>query len=102
MDRLSEIQNFQPSVQPLGVMPSGPTPTEGPLSFAQVFKTSLEEVNGLDTQSKRMVESLATGETNDVSGVMLAVKKANMAFLSILQVRNQAIEAYQEIMRMRV
>jgi flagellar hook-basal body complex protein FliE len=102
MERISDIQAFQPTVQPLGVMPSGPTPMEGPLSFSQVFKTSLEEVNGLDTQSKRMVESLATGETNDVSGVMLAVKKANMAFLSILQVRNQAIEAYQEIMRMRV
>jgi flagellar hook-basal body complex protein FliE len=37
-----------------------------------------------------------------VSGVMLSVKKANLAFMSLLQVRNQAIEAYQEIMRMRV
>lgn len=84
------------------MMPSSPAPQSGPLSFSKVFKASLEEVNALDTQSKRMVEALATGETNDVSGVMLAVKKANMAFLSILQVRNQAIEAYQEIMRMRV
>jgi flagellar hook-basal body complex protein FliE len=84
------------------MMPSAPMAPEGSLSFNEVFKTTLSEVNGLDTQSKRSVEALATGETNDVSGVMLSVKKANLAFMSLLQVRNQAIEAYQEIMRMRV
>jgi len=49
-----------------------------------------------------MVEALATGKTNDISGVMLSVKKANLAFMSLLQIRNQMMEAYQEIMRMRV
>ena len=102
MQNISAINSFSPSVQALGAMPSAPVPMEGPLSFSQVFKTTLEEVNGLDSQGKVMVDALATGQTNDVSAVMLSVKKANLAFLSLLQVRNQMMDAYQEIMRLRM
>lgn len=102
MDQLSNIQSFQPSLHALEAMPSSPPAQAGPLDFKNVFQTTLDEVNALDTQGKTMVEALATGQTNDISGVMLAVKKANLAFMSLLQIRNQMMEAYQEIMRMRV
>ena len=101
MDSLSQIKPISEQVAPFAPM-ENVTATPGPLNFEKVFKSALADVNGLDTQSKRMVEALARGDTNDVSGVMLSVRKANMAFLSILQIRNQFIEAYQEIMRMRV
>jgi len=101
LNSLSQIDAIGGKVNPFTPMDNVPV-THDPLSFQKVFKESLADVNGLDTQSKRMVEALARGETNDVSGVMLAVRKANMAFLSILQIRNQMIEAYQEVMRMRV
>jgi len=101
VEGLSKIDAIAGKVNPFAAMDNIQTST-GPLSFQKVFKQSLADVNGLDSQSKRMVEALAKGETNDVSGVMLSVRKANMAFLSILQGRNQMIEAYQEIMRMRV
>ena len=100
MDSLSQIDAIIGKVTPFAPMENVPTASAS-LSFSKVFKESLDDVNGLDTQSKRMVEALAKGETNDVSGVMLAVRKANMAFLSILQIRNQLIEVHQEIMRMR-
>jgi len=83
-------------------MPSAQPKQAGPLDFGKVFQTTLDEVNALDSQGKTMVEALATGKTNDISGVMLSVKKANLAFMSLLQIRNQMMEAYQEIMRMRV
>ena len=102
MQNISAINSFSPTVQAMGAMPSAPAPVPGPLSFSQVFKTTLEEVNGLDSQGKVMVDALATGQTNDTSAVMLAVKKANLAFLSLLQVRNQMMDAYQEIMRLRM
>jgi len=101
VEGLSKIDALGGKVAPFAPMENVQT-NIGPLDFKKVFKQSLADVNGLDTQSKRMVEALAKGETNDVSGVMLSVRKANMAFLSLLQVRNQMIEAYQEIMRMRV
>lgn len=101
MDSLSQINAISDKVAPFSPLENVSSSTS-PLDFQKVFKGALSDVNGLDTQSKRMVEALARGDTNDVSGVMLSVRKANMAFLSILQIRNQFIEAYQEIMRMRV
>lgn len=102
MDSLSNINDLQPSLHALEPKPSAPSNQAGALDFKKVFQTTLDEVNALDTQGKTMVEALATGKTNDISGVMLSVKKANLAFLSLLQIRNQMMEAYQEIMRMRV
>lgn len=102
MEPLSNIQNLQPSLHALEPLSSAPPTPAGPLDFGKVFQTTLDEVNALDTQGKTMVEALATGKTNDISGVMLSVKKANLAFMSLLQIRNQMMEAYQEVMRMRV
>ena len=101
MEGLSSINALRPDISalPATELPGNPV---GPLDFHKVFKNSLAEVNGMDTQAKGMVEALATGESNDVSGTMLAVRKANLAFLSILQVRNKLVEAYQEVMRMRM
>lgn len=102
MENISPINPLTPGVNPLESMNINPAMPEEMLSFKKVFKDTISDVNGLNTQAKTMVEALATGQTNDVSGVMLSVRKANMAFLSLLQVRNQMIEAYQEIMRMRM
>ena len=101
MEQISNINPLENSIEALATKPNV-SPEPSALDFKQIFKESLREVNGLDTQAKTMVEALATGQTNDVSGVMLSVKKANLAFLSMLQIRNQMVEAYQEIMRMRV
>ena len=102
MEKINSIEPFVPQLKTFEAADFAPARAEEVLSFKTVFKDTLSEVNGLDTQAKAMVEALATGKTNDVSGVMLSVKKANLAFMSLLQVRNQMIEAYQEIMRMRM
>ena len=45
---------------------------------------------------------LAAGRITDVSEVVIASEKAGIATQLTMQVRNRAIEAYQEIMRMQV
>ena len=101
MEEISKINAFSASVQALEAAPNEKV-NHPPLDFRTVFNESVHEVNGLNTQAQTMVEALATGRTNDTSGVMLAVRKSNMAFLTLLQIRNQVIEAYQEVMRMRM
>ena len=43
-----------------------------------------------------------TGASGDIHGTMIALAKADMSFRLLLQVRNRALEAYQEIMRMNL
>jgi flagellar hook-basal body complex protein FliE len=45
---------------------------------------------------------VATGTSSDLAGATVAVEKASIAMELTSAVRNKAIEAYQEIMRMQV
>lgn len=49
-----------------------------------------------------MSAALAAGQVDDISQVIVAAEKADIALQLTLAVRNKAVEAYQEIMRMQV
>ena len=71
-------------------------------SFADTLAKSIEEVNHLQKEADQAIEKLASGESQNVHGAMLAVNKADTAFRMTMQVRNKIVEAYQEVMRMQV
>ncbi len=66
-------------------------------SFSDVLKNSIEEVSRLQQDASRAVEDLATGKTENVTGVMSAVEKADLAFKTLLSIRGKLMEAYDEI-----
>ena len=49
-----------------------------------------------------MTEALASGQAPDLHSVTIAAEKATLSFQLAVQVRNKALEAYQEIMRMQL
>ncbi|MDD3114526.1 MAG: flagellar hook-basal body complex protein FliE [Anaerovibrio sp.] len=71
-------------------------------SFGEYLKNALGEVNGLQQESAQMSKALAAGQVEDISQVVIAAEKADIALQLTLAVRNKAVEAYQEIMRMQV
>jgi len=71
-------------------------------SFADTLAKSIEEVNHLQKEADLAIEKLASGESQNVHGAMLAVNKADTALRMTMQVRNKIVEAYQEVMRMQV
>ena len=71
-------------------------------SFGEFLADSLKKVNELELDSEKMNAALATGRIEDVSQVVVAAQKAEIALQLTLQLRNRATAAYQEIMRMQV
>ena len=71
-------------------------------TFGEFLEDSLGQVNGLIKDSERLNMELAAGRITDVSEVVIAGEKASIATQLTMQVRNRAVEAYQEIMRMQV
>ena len=63
---------------------------------------SIAEVQKLQTQADQAIKDLAAGEIADVSQALVAVEKADIAFSTMMQIRNKIIEAYQEVIRMSV
>ena len=72
-------------------------PAAGGASFADVLKGSIDEVSRLQQDASKAVEDLATGKTENVTGVMTAMEKSDLAFKTLLAIRSKLIEAYEEI-----
>jgi len=75
---------------------------EAGVSFKEMVKDAVKEVNHLQSQADGAAVKLATGDVEDVHQSMIAMQKAKLALDLTIQVRNKVIEAYQEIMRMQV
>lgn len=79
----------------------GAKATEGP-SFESCLLDSLDQVNRLQQEANKGVEKVVTGETDNIAEVFSAVRKADVAFSMLMEMRNKLVEAYQEIQQMRV
>lgn len=95
---------------PPGV-PVGPTakpgqsgPTTGPdgKSFNDLLLDSLDQVNRLQQEAADGVEKVVTGETDNLAEVLTAVRKADVAFSMLMEMRNKMVEAYREVQQMRL
>ena len=76
-------------------------PAGGP-AFGDLLLEALEEANRLRSSADSAIGGLAAGEKRDVAEVMTAVDKADLAFRTLMQVRNKLVDAYDELMRLRI
>ena len=74
----------------------------GGTSFEKVLAGSLEEVRSLQTEADSAIKNLVAGEVTDMTAAIVAVEKADIAFNTMMQIRNKIVAAYEEVMRMNV
>lgn len=86
-----------------GAKPAGNVaPTEGP-DFAQVLKSTIDQVNAAQQSAHKMAEDFSSGEGDvNLQDVMINLQKANVSFQQMVQVRNKLVSAYHDIMNMQV
>jgi flagellar hook-basal body complex protein FliE len=71
--------------------------------FSALLKKSVDTVNGLQKQSGALSTAFEMGDSSvSLAEVMIARKKADISFQSIMQVRNKLVQAYKDIMSMPV
>jgi flagellar hook-basal body complex protein FliE len=71
-------------------------------SFGDVLKDQMANVNNLQNDANKSMETYAVGGDIELHNVILAAEKADMALQLTMQIRNKAIGAYQEITRMSI
>jgi len=77
------------------------TPVAGS-EFKKMLLDNINQVNAMQQDAGQLVTDLVTGREQDVTKVMAAVEKADLAFQTLKAVRDKLVDAYQEIMRMRI
>lgn len=70
--------------------------------FKKFLMDNLNRVNEMQAEADDLVHDMAVGKEQDINKVMGAVEKADVAFQTLMAVRNKLVESYQEILRMRV
>ena len=63
---------------------------------------SLESLNARMTESGEAVENLALGDMDNLHQVIMTMERSRLSFELMMSMRNRALEAYQEIMRMQL
>jgi flagellar hook-basal body complex protein FliE len=69
--------------------------------FGGVLTNALQQVNQLSGGAEQQIGSMLKGGSSDMSSVMIAVEKADVAFQLMMQVRNKIVSAYQDIEKMQ-
>ena len=102
MSDASPIQPILPGVTADATPKTSAARGSDTVSFSDVLENSIQEVNALQKEADSAVQSLVQGKTESVTEVFSAVEKADLAFRTLMSVRNKLLEAYEEIWRLRV
>ncbi|WMM31626.1 flagellar hook-basal body complex protein FliE [Shouchella clausii] len=95
------IEAMQPLLQPLATQ-AGKTEVTSKGDFKSALLNALHSVNQDQLASSEATQALVKQEPIDVHDVMIAASKASVSMQAALEVRNKAVEAYQEMMRMQI
>ena len=71
-------------------------------SFQEWLVQGLEDLHQMQQDAEQAVERVMIGEASSTAEVLTAVKKAELAFQLMMQVRNKLVEAFREIENLRI
>lgn len=70
--------------------------------FAAALKDQLEQVSQMQNEANEGIQRLMTGESENITEVFTAARKAEVAFTLLMEIRNKLVDAYSEIRQIRV
>ena len=70
--------------------------------FRSIFESALQDVRDTESNLQTQQYLLATGQIDDPHSVQIAASEAQLSVNMLVQLRNKALESYNEVMRMTV
>ena len=70
--------------------------------FKDVLRNAIDNVNNTQRVAEQDFINVITGQTDDLHTVMINSVKAELALHTLVQLRNKAIDSYNEIMRINL
>ena len=67
--------------------------------FAEILGKAIHEVDALQKESEAAQAGYAAGDPVDLHDVLIKIEEAEIAFKTMMEVRNKLVDAYREVMR---
>lgn len=83
------------------INPAAGSGTETTTSFDNLLSSSLESLNNQQVAANEATTGMVTGEIDNLHNVMIQTTEAQLSLELAIQVRNKAIEAYNDIKNMQ-
>jgi len=71
-------------------------------SFSSMLNKAIGDVNDSQVKGYTAMEELATGKVENLQDAVQKIQEAELSLKLALEVKNKALSAYKEIMRMQV
>jgi flagellar hook-basal body complex protein FliE len=97
---IAAIGGITPVIAPAATSTAGAAGSGG-TEFAAQLSKGLDSLQGTQTKSDNLAVQAATGNLQDVHDYMIASSEASLAMQLTTAVRNKALDAFNEIMRMQ-
>jgi len=68
-------------------------------SFSNILTDLISNVNQTDQVAQQDIIKIATGNADDLHTITINSEKAELALLTLVQVRNKVLDSYNEIMK---
>ena len=85
-----------------GIVDNNTSAGQSDASFSSILTDALNAASELDLADRASGLELLTGQSDDLSGLMLDAQKAELSLNLALQIRNRIMDSYNEVMRMQV
>ncbi len=77
-----------------------PAAPDGAGKFADSLQEAIRQVDDLQRDSETAQATFAAGGEIDLHDVLIRIEEAELAFKTMMEVRNKLVDAYHEVMRL--
>jgi flagellar hook-basal body complex protein FliE len=70
--------------------------------FADQLRQQLDQVSRMQAEADAGIQNLLTGRTDNITEVLTAARKAEIAFSLLMEIRNKLVDSYVELRQLRV
>lgn len=81
---------------------STPAQPDSSVPFQSLFEEALSNVKESSAASEQEVYNMVTGQSDNLHDIMIRSTQATLSVELFVQLRNKALDAYNEVMRMGV
>lgn len=96
------ISSIGNSLNTLGLNKTNSIDENNGKSFQNMLSDAISDVNNQQTEGYKSMEGIATGKVTNLQEAVQRIEEAELSLKLGLEVKNKALNAYKEIMRMQI